>query len=59
MKDCHEIKESEVITFDVKTVRGSFNQPEDRSASYGERLCREQGLCLGKSKVDDKTNEIT
>ncbi len=47
------------MTFDVKTVRGSFNQPEDRSASYGERLCREQGLCLGKSKVDDKTNEIT
>ncbi|CAH1547093.1 hypothetical protein VHARVF571_90145 [Vibrio harveyi] len=34
MKDCHEITEGEVIAIDGKTVRGSYNKSEERSAIH-------------------------
>ncbi|MDW2312746.1 ISAs1 family transposase [Vibrio sp. 1075] len=60
MKDCHEITEGEVIAIDGKTVRGSYNKSEERSAIHMvNAFATAQGLCLGQSKVDCKTNEIT
>lgn len=60
MKDCHEITEGEVIAVDGKTVRCSYNKSEERSAIHMvNAFATAQGLCLGQSKVDCKTNEIT
>lgn len=60
MKDCHEITKDEVIAIDGKIVRGSYNKPEERSVIYMvNAFATAHGLCLGQSKVDDKTNENT
>ncbi|EKO3580764.1 ISAs1 family transposase, partial [Vibrio metschnikovii] len=60
MKDCHQITDGEVVAIDGKTVRGSYNKSEERSAIHMvNAFATAQGLCLGQSKVDDKTNEIT
>lgn len=59
MKDCHEITEGEVIAIDGKTVRGSYNKSKDRSAIHMvNAFSTAQGICLGQSKVNEKTNEI-
>lgn len=60
MKDCHQITDGEVVVIDGETVRGSYNKSEERSAIHVvNAFAIAQGLCLGQSKVDDKTNEIT
>ncbi|EGR0202218.1 ISAs1 family transposase [Vibrio parahaemolyticus] len=60
MKDCHQLTEGEVVAIDGKTVRGSYNKSEERSAIHMvNAFATAQGLCLGQSKVNDKTNEIT
>lgn len=59
MKDCHEITKDEVIAIDRKTVRGSYNKSEERSAIHMvNAFATAHDLCLGQSRVDDKTNEI-
>lgn len=59
MKDCHQITDGEVVAIDGKTVRSSYNKSEECSAIHMvNAFATAQGLCLGQSKVDDKTNEI-
>lgn len=60
MQDCHKVTDGEVVAIDGKTVRGSYNKSEERSAIHMvNAFATAQGLCLGQSKVNSKTNEIT
>lgn len=60
MQDCHKFTDGEVVAIDGKTVRGSYNKSEERSAIHMvNAFATAQGLCLGQSKVNSKTNEIT
>ncbi len=59
MIDCHQITGGEVVAIGGKTVRGSYNKSEECSAIHiANVFATAQGLCLGQSKIDDKTNEI-
>lgn len=60
MKACHELTAGEVIAIDGKTVRGSYNKARDQQAIHMvNAFATANGVCLGQSKVNDKTNEIT
>lgn len=55
-----EFEDSDVIAFDGKTVRGSFDKFTDQKAIHVlSAFLTDKGLILGhKSVTDDKTNEI-
>lgn len=49
-----------MVAIDGKTVRGSYNKSEERSAVHMvNAFATAQWLCLGQLKVNDKTNYIT
>lgn len=51
---------SEVIAFDGKTVRRSFDRANEKSAIHlVSAFATQQRLILGQQKVDEKSNEIT
>ncbi|OOE96562.1 ISAs1 family transposase [Salinivibrio sp. IB643] len=59
MKSCHELTDGEVVAIDGKTLRGSYNRAADQAAIYMvNAFATANGVCLGQSKVNSKTNEI-
>ena len=49
-----------LVAIDGKTLRGSYDKANDQKALHLVRAwATEQGVLLGHSKVDEKTNEIT
>lgn len=50
--------EGELISFDGQTMRGTSTS-EKKGLHLVHAWSRENGLCLGQMKVDDKSNEIT
>ncbi|MPX95157.1 ISAs1 family transposase [Salinivibrio sp. VYel8] len=60
MKSCHELTDGEVVAIDGKTLRGSYNRATDQAAIHMvNAFATANGVCLGQSKVNSKTNEIT
>ncbi|TXI40947.1 MAG: ISAs1 family transposase [Nitrosomonas sp.] len=50
--------ESEVISFDGKTMRGTVSQNGLKAIHMLNAWSHERGICIGHMKVDDKSNEI-
>lgn len=51
--------ESDVISFDGKTMRGTASQENGLKAVHMlNAWSHERGICIGHMKVDDKSNEI-
>ena len=58
--DIVELVNGEIIAIDGKTVRRSFDKGKGTSAIHiVSAWARENGICIGQKKVDDKSNEIT
>jgi len=58
--DVVELVNGEIVAIDGKTVRRSFDKGKGKSAIHiVSAWARENGICIGQKKVDDKSNEIT
>jgi predicted transposase YbfD/YdcC len=55
-----ERKDRDVISFDGKTMRGTSTSEQGLKAIHMlNAWSHENGICIGHTKVDDKSNEIT
>jgi predicted transposase YbfD/YdcC len=51
-------KEGDIVSFDGKTMRGTVS-PDLKGIHLLNAWSKENGICIGQIKVDDKSNEIT
>jgi len=60
MKGMLDLPEKDVIAVDGKTSKGSRSESKHQNALHMvSALCHSQGLVIGQTKTDDKSNEIT
>jgi len=60
MEILREKKKGDVVSFDGKTLRGTSASEKGLKAIHTlNAWSRENGICIGQVKVDDKSNEIT
>lgn len=56
----HQLTEGEIVAFDGKTMRGSYDKADNKSSIHMvSAFVSHQNLCLGQLATAEKSNEIT
>lgn len=59
MKKAVELSESDIISIDVKTMRGTIEFNSNKGVHIVSALCSSNSLVIGQVKTEEKSNEIT